>query len=217
MTHVFFKPWVGENYDTTGFNGKRLLVLGESCYCGACPECALGEPQDWWEEEEWQECRELIPNVVTGFLDYKKGSIPFEGYMKGYSRFTDIFMGHQCTADEAQALWNSVVLYPYVQTSLEKSRKSPSPEEWATGETPFFEVLAEYNPDVVIAWGKRLWTNMPNNGRWGDESFLNRWGDKLYYYNNGTRDIPVYACYHPSTPAFSSEDTDYFKRLLEHI
>jgi hypothetical protein len=217
MTNVFFRPWVGKNYGTTGFNGKRILVLGESCYCGECPDCAKDGPQDWWEEEDWKECRDLIPNVVTGFFDYKNGKTPFEPYMRGYSRFTDVFVGHKCTAEETQNFWHSVVLYLYVQTSLEGPRTPPSQEEWATGKKPFFEALAEYNPDVIIVWGKRLWDSMPDNGHWGDESFLNRWGAKLYYYSNGKRDIPAYACYHPSTPAFSSEDTDYFKRLLEKI
>ncbi|MDR1786965.1 MAG: uracil-DNA glycosylase family protein [Treponema sp.] len=215
MTNVFFRPWVGENYKSTGFNGKHILVLGESCFCGECPGCATDGHNDWWEEEEWQRCRDLIPDVVTDFLAYKNGD-PKNWSMRSYRRFTDVFMGRKCTPEETQAFWNSFVLYNYVQTSLEGPRISPSQEEWATGEKPFFEVLAEYTPDVIIAWGRRLWNNMPAGFRL-DDSFQNRWGDGLRYYNNGKRDIPVYACYHPSTPAFSSEDTDYFKRLLEKV
>ena len=33
MEHVFFKPWVGKNYQKRGFNGKKILVIGESFYC----------------------------------------------------------------------------------------------------------------------------------------------------------------------------------------
>ena len=33
MKHVRFEPWKGENYLTSGFNGKKVLVIGESFYC----------------------------------------------------------------------------------------------------------------------------------------------------------------------------------------
>ena len=210
MTDVFFRPWVGVNYKANGFNGKHILLLGESCYCGECPECGFDE-----ESAEWEECRNKIPDVVTGFLSYTKGE-PRKWSMRTYRRFTDIFMGHKCTPEETKMFWNSFVLYNYVQIAIEGPSISPKPQEWETGEKPFFEVLAEYNPDVIIAWGKRLWDNMLKTSLI-DNSFLNKWGDGLRYYNNGKRDIPAYACYHPSRPQFSEEDTDYFKRLLEKV
>jgi hypothetical protein len=218
MTNVFFRPWVGENYKVAGFYGKRILVLGESCYCGICDGCGGLDTIDNPDAEEWRECRDKIPEVVTRFLGYKNGKEPHEPYMRGYSRFTDIFMGHKCTAEETQNFWKSFVLYEYVQTALTKARKATEQWEWDTGKEPFFEVLAEYDPDVVIAWSKELWNNMPTGFR-EDKSFLNRFNPPapLRYYNNGKRDIPVYGCYHPSTSAFSNEDTDYFKRLLEKV
>jgi hypothetical protein len=218
MTNVFFRPWVGENYKTKGFNGKRILVLGESCYCGTCPDCGGNtllpggkEGEDWWEEG----CRNKIPEVVTGFLAYTKGE-PKKWSMRTYRRFTDIFMGHKCTVEETQNFWKSFILYDYVQTAMEGPSITPVDWEWKTGEEPFFEVLAEYNPDIIIVWSRELWDNMPKTSLI-DNSFKNRWGDGLRYYNNGKRDIPAYACYHPSRPPFSDEDTDYFKRLLEKV
>jgi hypothetical protein len=219
MTNVFFIPWVGENYKSKGFNGKRILVLGESCYCGTCPECGGNtllcggvEGEDWW----WEECRNKIPEVVSRFLAYNKGKVPHEPYMNGYRKFTNIFTGHQCTPEETQTFWDSCVLYLYIQTALEKARKAPEQWEWETGEKPFFEVISEYNPDVIIAWSKELWNNMPSGFRL-DDSFKTKWGDGLRYYNNGKRDVPAYACFHPSTPKFNEEDTDYFKRLLDKV
>jgi hypothetical protein len=129
-------------------------------------------------------------------------------------------MGHECTAEETQNFWKSFVLYDYVQTALKEPGISPVDWEWDTGKEAFFEVLAEYSPDVIIAWGKRLWDHMPTGIR-EDKSFPNRFDPPapLRYYNNGKRDIPAYACYHPSTyPSyFNEEDTDYFKRLLEKV
>ena len=33
MSNINFKPWVGKNYLIKGYQGKRILVLGESHYC----------------------------------------------------------------------------------------------------------------------------------------------------------------------------------------
>jgi hypothetical protein len=223
MTNVFFKPWVGENYKAAGFNGKRILVLGESCFCGECPSCVAYDPAgnlippEEEEGKEFETCRDKISDVVTGFLAYTKGELK-EWSMKTYRRFTDVFMERQCTPEETKAFWHSFVLYNYIQTALEKPRIAKKPLQWETGKKPFFEVLAEYNPDVVIVWGRELWNNMLTGFR-VDDSFQTKWKDGLRYYNNGKRDIPAYACYHPSTypTHFNEEDALYFKRLLEKI
>jgi hypothetical protein len=34
MENIFFRPYVGENYFNKGYLGKKLLILGESHYCG---------------------------------------------------------------------------------------------------------------------------------------------------------------------------------------
>ncbi|MDR2597612.1 MAG: hypothetical protein LBC76_09890 [Treponema sp.] len=223
MKNVFFKPWVGENYKTAGFNGKRILVLGESCYCGECPGCVEYDdagsliPFEKEEGKDFEICRDKIIDVVNGFITYKEGE-PKDWSMKTYRCFTDVFMGHRCTLEETKAFWHSFVLYNYIQTALEKSRIPPKQWQWETGKKPFFEVLAEYNPDVIIVWSKELWNNMPTGFRL-DDSFQNKWKEGLRYYNNGKRDIPAYACYHPSTypTYFNDEDTLCFKRLLEKI
>ena len=41
LKHVFFKPWIGKNYQSGGIFPKKILVVGESHYCGGCEECGL--------------------------------------------------------------------------------------------------------------------------------------------------------------------------------
>ena len=33
MSEINFIPWIGDNYLSKGYKGKRILVLGESHYC----------------------------------------------------------------------------------------------------------------------------------------------------------------------------------------
>lgn len=37
MKNVHFLPWVGSKYNI-GWQGKRLMILGESHYCASLPE-----------------------------------------------------------------------------------------------------------------------------------------------------------------------------------
>lgn len=58
MENVFFKPWVGKNYHTGGIFKKKILVVGESHYCGGCNECGL---------KYSPECDEL---TTTGVMEF---------------------------------------------------------------------------------------------------------------------------------------------------
>ena len=66
MKHVNFFPWIGENYFSKGFRGKRLLVLGESHHCGnlseeKCPSCS----KDYMKSE----CHSFTEDVINDYRD----------------------------------------------------------------------------------------------------------------------------------------------------
>ena len=73
MKNVNFRPWVGKDYFTKGYYGKRILVLGESHYCdeqlegGKCyPICA--------KEKMLEECFSQTEDVISDFVFYYSGS-----------------------------------------------------------------------------------------------------------------------------------------------
>ena len=37
----FFEPWIGENYESGGIFGKKILALGDSHYCDSCVGCGV--------------------------------------------------------------------------------------------------------------------------------------------------------------------------------
>ena len=40
MADIHFEPWIGKDYENGGVFGKKILVLGESVYCGEqCSPC----------------------------------------------------------------------------------------------------------------------------------------------------------------------------------
>jgi hypothetical protein len=67
MKNVFFTPWVGKFYFEKGYNGKKIMVLGESHYCnGDCDDC----------KSTMKECSFVI-NLINDYLDYKNGNGKF--------------------------------------------------------------------------------------------------------------------------------------------
>jgi hypothetical protein len=84
-------------------------------------------------------------------------------------------------------------------------------------ENAFFEILEEYNPDIIIVWGERLWNNLPNNGYWDNKFILDEQGGKFYFYISKEKDIPSYCIYHPSTSSFNYGCTKYLDEVMRLI
>jgi len=207
MSKVFFKPWIGKNYLTHGYNGKKIFLLGESHYCGDC----LAPCPDYFSEK----CKNKTIQVVEDFLNYKNNNGVHKPYMTTYTRFTNIFIGKKIRNNELINFWNSVVFYSYIQIAMDKPRQEPSMEDFETGDEAFVEVIQELQPDVIIVWGNRLWEKMPDSFHEINEDFLDRQGRLLYYYFNNGKEIPAMGIYHPSSSYFTYEDSPFFKVLLE--
>ena len=206
MEYVAFTPWIGKYYSEKGFNGKRILVLGESHYCGNCDNCR--KPKD--------KCG-ITVDVINDYLNYKNGKRKFANWMNTFTRFTNVFFGEKCNVENLNTFWNSIIFYNYVQKSTEGPRESPSEKMFQESQDAFFEVLNEYSPDIIIVWGLRLWNNRPKNGYWGDKNILNEQGGKLFFYKGKSKDIPAYCIYHPSTSYFGYGYSKYLKELMKLI
>ncbi|GHV66121.1 hypothetical protein FACS1894199_08880 [Bacteroidia bacterium] len=188
MQHVFYLPWVGREY-WQGIHGKKVLVLGESHYA-----------------TEEDNLPSLTNDVIGYYLRYLAGEVEHEGWMNTYTKFAN-----SCPI-VGEAFWQSVVFYNFVQVPMSGSRRSPSGDDFAAGAVPFFEVLANYEPDVVIVWGKRLWEHLPDGGTWSDFEVLDENGGRFYYYHVNGKQIPAYQVTHPS--AGYSEWEEYIAEAI---
>ncbi len=207
MNTAFFKPWIGKNY-FLGSNEKKILVLGESHYCGeGCPTCG-----ELFETK----CHGFTNNVMKKYLDYKLGKGNVEDWMKTFTRFVNIFYGDQVDVEKILSFWDSVIFYNYVQIAMEDARISPSENNFNNSETAFKEILEEYEPDLIIVWGDRLWEKLPAGGYWGTEIVDGKSG-KLYYYKTSKKNIPAFCIYHPSSSALTYEWAEYFQNVMKLI
>jgi hypothetical protein len=192
MEKVFFEPWVGENYETGGVFGKRVMALGESGYCfKECEECGAINRRD--------ECSGITKDVIKAFLDPNS---EFEPWMNTFTKFERTFNNKELNYEEKKQFWQSIIFYNYLQTALNGPRIKPDKELYAKSFDPFIEVLELYKPDLIIVWGQQLFNALPEgNGKEGSPLIIEgNLYDKCWIYTlNDAHQVKLYAIDHPSS------------------
>lgn len=196
---VKFKPWVGENYETGIHQGKKLMILGESHYC-ANPETEATE--------------DITIKVIEDLLD------PFsehEGYKNTYTKFAKAVVGEKQFSDETKKeFWQHVIFYNYVQTAISGARVSPTTEQFRNSEQAFFEIISQYQPDLIIVWGKRLYNNLPQQGTQLPDLQISQGiyageSSEVWSYTIEGKTIALLPITHPSASMF---ELQYHKDLI---
>ncbi|MDM1370764.1 hypothetical protein [Myroides marinus] len=184
MSKVKFLPWVGTAYQD-GINGKCVLVLGESHYCA----------------NEIDAVPTLTQEIIKDLFD---SNSPHEGYKNTYTKFAKALVGTDISFEDKERIWNSVAFYNYVQEPISGARVAPTDKQFRDSDEAFFEILEQLQPDYIIAWGQRLYDNLPNVGflakslKVSPEELYEVW---CYTVSSG-RNIPLLRITHPSA-AFS--------------
>jgi len=205
MRNVFFKPWIGERFESSGYLGKKLLVLGESHYCEIeqiCAECGITGMVG---------CNDFTNSTVRKFLAYKFSGTAHRRWMNTYTRFGNVMENRRLNADETAALWSSIAFYNYVQIAVTDKRTPPSAENFRISEEAFLRVVRELSPDLIIAWGDRLWGNMPSTGR---DVQIQDTRYYVYRFDNGLA-VPAVSVYHPSTSHFNFGSHELLVKAIE--
>lgn len=190
MEHVFFEPWVGKNYEKGGIFNKKILVLGESHYCGGCEQCGL---------KYGRECKDFTINTVNGYLSGADGR-----WTSTYRKFERSLVNEETTNERSKEIWDSIAFFNFLQVDMVEARKGGTPEDYAEGRIAFIEVINELQPDLIIVWGTtRLYENLPGKEcGWKDGENLKIDTYSVpngYYQLNCGKLVRVIAVYHPST------------------
>ena len=151
MKNVKFNPWIGSAYRQAPL-GKRILILGESHY-------------DWDADNPIDRDAETTIKVLQDQMGYNKAF---------WTNIVMTFLAHKPTLEEKVSFWDSVAFYQFIQSSVGFGpRKRPSEEQWAAGETPFFEVLGFLQPQLVAVLGYKNFEKLPNRNAEGGPAIPN--------------------------------------------
>lgn len=139
MTELRFQPWVGRNYGRRSRWKQSVLILGESHY-----------------DESYAQGDRLTEFVVRGHVERRGKQYAF------WTKIGRTFVGPSYgDPPSRRAFWDSVAFYNYVQGFVgTAARQRPTPQHFRSSWTPFQSVLAELQPDVVVALGFGLWAAM---------------------------------------------------------
>lgn len=207
MSDIFFKPWIGELYGDKGIFGKKILALGLSHYCRHCKhDCEFNN--------EFY-CTNITNRVITDYLKDEKAEYnsTFKNFEKAISPNNSKY--------STKEIWNSIAFYNYVQRAVPYQGADPTAEQWKVSEEPFFEVITELKPELIIAWGTSLLYNCmpPENWRKGEPIEIE--GKKIKYgfyktYDDAECDIVF--IYHPSCYIGKSKFIpQYWHKVIEHF
>lgn len=163
----YFKPWIGDDYRQAQ---NKILVIGDSHYCGGCEICGV---HGMLSPEDIGECSNFTRNTVQAYLKFRMGTGGKENWMtKTFYQFDKIFYGkEEVTLEESLKLWNSVSFYNFLQTAYVGAADNTiyTANDYTLSTPLAFEVIQELQPDLIIVWGNRAYDNLPsanwNEGR----------------------------------------------------
>ena len=188
--NVLFTPYIGEKYQQ-GYQGKKVLVLGESHYSAdENRNASLDDPT-------------FTNYIVQEYINYQKGERGHSNWMKTFTRFVKAFYNRNLSANEIVNFWERVAFYNYVQEPMATPRQSPTTEQFTKSEKAFWEVLEVCQPDIIVVWSHRLWVKMPYTGEYqSKENTLINKGKGFYYYKVRNKEIATMYIPHPSAQNF---------------
>jgi hypothetical protein len=199
----FFQSFVGKDYVAGGIFGKRIMVLGESHYCEE--DC-----QDCGDLAAHRECCAYTHGVVSDYLNEQK---PRKPWMNTYLKFERSLVGHETFWPERHRIWQSLLFYNYLQMAMGGPRQAGTDAEYRQSEGAFFSVIDQYRPQYLIAWGSRLWGQMPAGERWQDGDDITIDGYTVYtgsYALAGGGRVKATYVNHPSV----GYSWDYWHRVI---
>ena len=198
----FFLPWVGKDYEHSMFD-KRILVLGESHYCGTgCHDCGSSRHDD---------CSDFTTRRVE---DYLNNANERERWMNTYLKFERSLVGYETTYENRQQIWDNISFYNFLQVAMGGPRLAGTLEQYQEAVESFNKVLEQLQPDVLIVWGKRLWNVLPARWREGESVIVDGYQVQNGYFSlNSGKQVCTFCVYHPS----SGYDWSYWHKVIKRF
>lgn len=216
MTKRFFKPYVGSKYHK-GINGKRILVLGASFYCGSrdCKffdDCTNPVQKD---SSKYDMCCPAY--AVTGQRLSEEPRNAIEDCYKTYQTF-GAFM-QQFVKEDVEDIWQRMAFTNYLQffsPTIETKKEYLSSRDFEA----FNETLIELQPDVVVAWGVAVIEEIRDKNPYVTD--LKQLPDTEWYVfhirlSHVNHDIAVVNCYHPASMAHWYNNLDTLAKYMRQV
>ena len=216
MKKSFFKPYIGDDYHK-GINGKRVLVVGASFYCGSkdCKffaECTNPVQKD---SGKFDTCCSAY--TLSG---QRLSEEPSNAIADGYKTYQTFGKFMQQFVTNIEDVWQRLAFTNYLQfisPTIDTRKEYLSSRDFEA----FNETLAVLQPDVVVTWGVAFIEEIRDKNPYVID--IERLPDTAWYLfhirlPHMTHDITVVNCYHPASMAHWYNNLDtltmYMKQVL---
>lgn len=231
MSERFFTPWVGPEYNK-GICGKKVLVLGASFYCNKdgrqgrekCiyfDECTNPENKD---SSKFNSNCPYYKNEVESTLLKDEPTNSIWSYIRAYKIFAKYMYQFFDDKDiigkyDYDIVWYRLAFTNYVQFFLPTKDTYP----WYLSKRDFdafIRTLGDLKPDVIIAWGLPVTSEIRDNPEHKDYfSDLENLPQTEYYLCHMKvpgvdHEIAYVNCYHPSAPGYWGQNKEILAKYL---
>jgi hypothetical protein len=176
MNEPYFQPWIGQRYGE-GLDECRTLVLGEAHY-------------------EWEENQTLESQLT---IECVQEQINGEWTKQFWTNIAVALLGYRPSFEEKRQFWDSVAFYNYIQESVGFGpRTRPTRSMWLKARQPFYSVLRQLKPQLVVVLGYGLWGWLPSDGKEGPSISGAPQKQTWIYSVGGSEECLAYGVRHPS-------------------
>lgn len=225
--YVKFLPWIGEHYENgEGFQGKKILILGDSHYCekpvNRNPIC-----REKWSDNKNKcsydcmnnDCYDMTNALMRdNYLPYRKGEKENQKEFRSHSCFEKIIYGRKSiSTEDSLGFWNNVVFYNYAQHSQSGTcTELEHPEAAPMYMSAINELLEDLDPTPthIIVWSQRCFNLLPSGVEEDEEFVVEEYKTRVRRYCIKGKIIKAIAIKHPSR-AGQAEWHSILKAFLE--
>jgi hypothetical protein len=196
MYNLTFHPYIGEKFEGSK---KRILILGESHYCGEGNGCCF--------KNNTPSCFNFTSDVLSKrFIKYKEGNHYYERWMNTFTRFSNIYNGKKLNKQETIEFWKNISFYNYVQYPMGNARQSPSSEDFTRSYDAFKQIVHKLDPSFIVFWGDRMWRHFPK-----EDYRIEEVNSTIFNVLSLDKKIPFIVLPHPSSSKLSYK----YKEVIE--
>jgi hypothetical protein len=163
MSNRFFKPYVGSDYKSGIYNGKKLLTLGVSHYC------SYNDSSKICNCHFFNECTKnsSLYNEICPYYNDKPRVLledssidEIQNYIDGdgnpsYNNYFGFLMEYFNISNK-NVLCNHIAFANYVQNFLNSTTTPQQTKHDIRNFEAFLETIDELQPDIIIIWGTKI-------------------------------------------------------------
>lgn len=154
----FYRPWLGEEYQTAA-DYRRRLIGGDP---PTTPYAGRGLPIHIMGESHYGEPYEHEPGNTERIIKIcALRQALCSGLFTKLAKMVLRALGEPLESDFRADTWQRLAFSNYVQDLLPKSRKKPEQGEWVRGHEAFFDQLRTSAPAILVVFGWRTWQHLP--------------------------------------------------------